>query len=66
MEKSYPAVIDFALSGNSVPSTARKVALLTMFHISAYLISTILGSFALGSFGLMISGNQHWHGPVNL
>ena len=61
----YLAVIRFAPSGSSALRTARKVPLLTMSRISAYLTSIILGQFALGSFGMMISVNRHCGGPAS-
>ena len=65
LARTFLALIRFAPYGNLVLRAAPKVPLLSRSRISAYLAYIILAQFALGSFGLMISVNQHWDCPVN-
>ena len=65
MAKKYLTVIRFESSGNSVLRKVRKVPLSIESRISAYLSYIILGQFALGSFGLIISVKRHWNCPAN-
>ena len=55
MARTYLSAILFSPSKSSALRTALKVPLITRSYVSAYLASFTLGTFALGSFGWMIS-----------
>ena len=65
LERIHLAAIRFVQSGSLAQSPARKITLFSRSRIFTSFSSIIIGQFAPGSFGLMISVKLHCGGLAN-